>query len=256
MQITQVRNATQIIEYASARFLIDPMLSPKDAFPAFAGTPNEERRNPTVELPFALDRIVDVDAVIVTHTHMDHWDPAASAALAKAIPLFAQNEKDAEKLRGEGFTDVRLLTNDSRFGAIRLTKTPGQHGSDEAIRLLGQRLGEVCGVVFRHEGERSLYLAGDTVWNAYVAESIATHAPEAIVLNCGDARIHAVGPIIMGVEDVRAVAAAAPRATIVATHMEAVNHATLSRADLRQFARDAGFVDRLIVPGDGETIVL
>lgn len=164
MQITQVRNATQIIEYASARFLIDPMLSPKDAFPAFAGTPNEERRNPTVELPFALDRILDVDAVIVTHTHMDHWDPAASAALAKAIPLFVQNEKDAEKLRGEGFTDVRLLTNDSRFGAIRLTKTPGQHGSDEAIRLLGQRLGEVCGVAFRHEGERSLYLAGDTVW--------------------------------------------------------------------------------------------
>ena len=33
MKITQIRNATLIIEYAGKRFLIDPMLGPKGSFP-------------------------------------------------------------------------------------------------------------------------------------------------------------------------------------------------------------------------------
>lgn len=35
MNITQIRNATQLITYAGKRFLIDPMLAPKGAYPGF-----------------------------------------------------------------------------------------------------------------------------------------------------------------------------------------------------------------------------
>lgn len=38
MNIMQIRNATQLIAYAGKRFLIDPMLAEKDAYPGFAGT--------------------------------------------------------------------------------------------------------------------------------------------------------------------------------------------------------------------------
>ena len=34
------------------------------------------------------------------------------------------------------------------------------------------RLGEVSGVVFRHPEERTLYLAGDTIWNDHVAGAL------------------------------------------------------------------------------------
>ena len=37
MKITQVRNATLLLDYAGTRFLIDPMLSAKGAFPGFEG---------------------------------------------------------------------------------------------------------------------------------------------------------------------------------------------------------------------------
>lgn len=256
MHITQIRNATLIIEYASTRFLIDPMLAEKHAFPPFAGTPNDTTRNPTVDLPFDLTRITDVDAVIVTHTHLDHWDAAASAAIPKSLPMFAQHQTDADMLRGEGFTDVRLLSEQSWFRDVRLTKTPGQHGSDEAIRQIGHRLRQVCGVVFQHSEEPKLYLAGDTVWNAFVVQSLAAHAPDVILLNCGDAQINGLGSIIMGTQDVLEVARAAPKAMLVATHMEAVNHATLSRAELRKFAEVNGFSQNLIVPEDGEQVCL
>lgn len=51
MKITQIRNATQIIQYAGKTFLIDPLLAPKGSYPGFAGTARAEIRNPTVELP-------------------------------------------------------------------------------------------------------------------------------------------------------------------------------------------------------------
>ncbi|HGK4823913.1 TPA: MBL fold metallo-hydrolase [Klebsiella pneumoniae] len=86
MNITHIRNATQIIHYAGKRFLIDPMLADKGAWPGFPGTARSELRNPLVELPFSRDKIVDVDAVIVTHTHDDHWDAAAIAAIPKTLP--------------------------------------------------------------------------------------------------------------------------------------------------------------------------
>ncbi|MGL6051114.1 MAG: MBL fold metallo-hydrolase, partial [Aeromonas salmonicida] len=48
MQITQVRNATLLIDYAGTRFLIDPMLAAKGTLPAFAGTANCHLHNPLV----------------------------------------------------------------------------------------------------------------------------------------------------------------------------------------------------------------
>lgn len=39
MNITHIRNATQLITYAGKRFLIDPMLAPQGAYPGFPARP-------------------------------------------------------------------------------------------------------------------------------------------------------------------------------------------------------------------------
>ncbi|WP_293862566.1 MBL fold metallo-hydrolase [uncultured Alsobacter sp.] len=254
MKITQVRNATLIVEFAGLRFLIDPMLAPKGSFPAFAGTLNSDRSNPLVDLPVAIDELVDVDAVIVTHMHRDHWDDTAKESLPKSLPLFVQDERDAAAMQAAGFTSVRILSDHGGFEDVSLTKTAGQHGSDEAMEKIGARLGSVCGVVMRHPEEKTLYIAGDTIWNEHVAAALRTHAPDVIVLNCGDARINGVGSIIMGQHDVLEVCRAAPNAMVVASHMEAVNHAMLSRHALRLFLEETGLAARVLVPADGETI--
>lgn len=257
MKFQQIRNATAIIDYAGKRFLIDPMLSPKGAFPAFPGTVNDHLTNPMVELPVPMGDILAVDAVIVTHTHEDHWDETAKQRIPKDKPLFVQNEQDAAQIRGEGFTDVRILGTDSVFESVSLIKTAGQHGSDEIMASpAGELLGEVCGVVFTHPDEKTVYLAGDTIWNAYVQDSLSKHKPDIVILNAGDARLPDLGSIIMGKEDVHKVHLAAPHATLIATHMESVNHATLSRDELRAFASDRGMSARLLVPEDGETCSL
>ena len=57
----------------------------------------------------------------------------------------------------------------------------------------------------------------------------------------------------MGKQDIYEVYQAAPGATIIASHMEAVNHATLSRKELREFLSEKAMTQRVLVPEDGES---
>lgn len=256
MKIRQIRNATLVIDYGGKRFLTDPWLAPKGAIPGFEGTLNSHIRNPTADLPVAVEELTNVDAVILTHVHPDHWDEVAAAALPKDIPFFVQHFGDRDTIAAAGFTDVRVLTGNPMFEGVKLIKTPGQHGSDECVQAAYDLLGEVSGVVLKHPSEKTLYLAGDTVYNDYVAGNLATFAPDVVVVNCCDAQVPGFGSIIMNKEHVRAVYQAAPQATIVASHMEAVNHANLTRAELRNYLAEQTMTDRVRVPEDGEVCAL
>jgi L-ascorbate metabolism protein UlaG (beta-lactamase superfamily) len=252
MKIKQVRNATLLVEFGGARFLVDPYLGEKGAYPGFEGTVNSHLTNPLVGLQTSMDEILDVDAVIVTHTHPDHWDEAAMSLIPKTLPVFAQHQQDAELIQSSGFVDVRVLTQDTEFGGVTLIKTPGQHGSDAALAAIPEILGQVCGIVFKHPAEKALYLAGDTVWNQSVQDSLDTFVPDIIILNAGDAQVPGLGSIIMGQDDVKHVYDAAPNATLITSHMEAVNHCVLTRRELREFATEQGMTDRLLIPEDNE----
>ncbi|MNG90366.1 MBL fold metallo-hydrolase [Aeromonas salmonicida] len=258
VEMQQVRNATVKITYAGTTFLIDPMLAKKGTYPGFEGTYRSNLRNPMVELPGSVEDVISgVDAVIVTHTHLDHWDDAAQKALPKDIPLFAQHEADAQLIRSQGFKNVRVLTDEAEFGGVKITKTGGQHGTDEmyAVPALAKPLGEAMGVVFQAKGYKTLYLAGDTIWRKEVDHAIETYNPEVIVLNAGKARMTGYeGAIIMGEEDVLRASQAAKNAKIVAVHMDAVNHMSLTREELRAYVKKQGIESRVDIPEDGASL--
>ncbi|MDA5241556.1 MBL fold metallo-hydrolase [Agrobacterium radiobacter] len=257
VKITQIRNATLHIVYGGVRFLVDPMLSDRHSWPGFEGSVNSEERNPLVHLPMTKEEIIDVDAVIVTHLHEDHWDEEARKVLPKTLPIFAQNDADASIIRGQGFSDVRVLSGTSDFNGVQLVKTGGRHGTEAHYARIGNLLGEACGVVFKKAELKTVYLAGDTIWHERVAAALKTHRPDVAILNTGYAMVLGIdGGIIMGTQDVLSVHKAAPETRLIASHMEAVNHCTVSRADLRAFARANGFADKLRTPGDGETIIV
>lgn len=94
IKFEHIRNATSKITYKGITFLIDPMLAPKDAYPGFEGTYNNHLRFPLVDLPNSIMEILkDIDAIIVTHTHLDHWDNYAVENIRKDIPMFVQKKK-------------------------------------------------------------------------------------------------------------------------------------------------------------------
>ena len=253
MKIQHIRNATVGIEYAGKRFLIDPMLAEKGAYPPMpnpaSNAPDGDKNFPLASLSISIENIIDVDAVIITHLHDDHWDEAAKEILPKEIKIFAQNNADATIIRNAGFLNVEVLQNDTVFEGISLIKTKGEHGRGEILKLAGL----VCGVVFKHATEKTLYVAGDTVWYEGVKEEIDTHQPDIIIVNAGDNQFIQGGSLVMGKEDVYQVHKAAPSAKIITVHMEAVNHWTLSREELRSFVNDKVTSSNILVPNDGES---
>ena len=258
MQLTQIRNATLKLDYAGVRFLIDPMLADKEAWPGFPGTARSHLRNPLVALPVSVDTLLDVDVIIVTHTHQDHWDEAAQQLIPKDKVIYTQNESDASLIRSQGFTAVSVLADTNVIAGINVVKTDGQHGSDEAYAIpeVAERLGDACGLVFSAEGEKTLYIAGDTIWVPPYVSSLKKYAPDVVVLNIGCATVDGIGAIIMGKEDALRTLEILPAATLVASHMEAVNHCLLSRAELRAYTAENGLQQKVWVPEDGETLSL
>ncbi|MGR0120211.1 hypothetical protein C7B63_15090 [Bacillus halotolerans] len=250
MNIQQIRNATLVVEYAGKTFLIDPMLAEKGTYPPFPNSPRQDQKNPLVSLPTSADHIINnLDAVIVTHLHLDHFDDAAKDMLPKDIKMFVQNEEDAKEVRNAGFQNVEILTTDTDFDGIQLIKTKGEHGRGDILKLAGL----VCGVVFKHQSEKTLYVAGDTVWYDAIQEEIDTHQPEIIVVNGGNNQFFEGGSLVMGKEDIHETHQAAPHAKIIVSHMEAVNHWALSREELKGFIHEKGMSSHVLVPDDGES---
>lgn len=256
IKLTQIRNATLRLDYAGTRFLIDPMLSDKQAFPGFPGTARSALRNPRVALPLSVSELLDVDIVIVTHTHPDHWDEAAQKQMSKQQVIYTQHQRDADLLRSQGFTAVKILDDVNTIIGISVMKTPCQHGSDQAYAIpeLAASLGKVCGLIFRHADEKTLYISGDTVWTAAFADTLESQAPDVVVLNIGEATVDGVGSIILKKEDALRTHRIVPNAVIVGSHLEAVNHCLLSRAALRAYAAAQGIEQCVVVPEDGETL--
>ncbi len=254
LNFQQIRNATITLEYGGQKFLVDPMLSKKGEFDPFLPAERDDR-NPLVELPMSVDELLEgVDAVIITHTHEDHFDQAAKDQLPKDIKMFMQDEEDAKMAKESGFTNIEVMEEEVAidFNGVEITEVDGRHGYGETAELMGN----VMGVVFEHPEEETVYLAGDTVWYEKVEEIIDTYTPEIILLNGGENHFTDDGPVgnlIMGKEDIYEVYKAAPEATIVVSHLEAVNHWGLSREELKNFINEKGIQSSVLVPDDGES---
>ncbi|HEY6968849.1 MAG TPA: MBL fold metallo-hydrolase [Candidatus Angelobacter sp.] len=247
MQLQLIRHATLLIEYADMRLLVDPMLSDAGAMPAIENSP-QPRPNPLVPLPCpATDVVSGVEAVLVTHTHRDHWDDAAIQYVPKDLPLFCQPE-DFPKMEKVHFLNAAPVHEARNWSKICITRTGGQHGTGEIAR----KLAPVSGYVLQNAGEPTVYIAGDTIWCDEVANAIRHFQPKVIVVNAGGARFLNGDPITMTAEDVIQVAKKAPHAKVVAVHMEAINHCLLTRKQLSHAARHAGI--KVMIPDDGEMI--
>lgn len=257
MKITQVRNATIIVEYNETKFLIDPWLGPKDYMKGFESALNSQIRQPRVELPFEIEKTVDVDAVILTHFHPDHFDEYAVNALNKDIKFFVQSQKDLEIIKSYGFKNLEVMTQQGiDYKNIKLYKTDCQHGKREIIKPLCESIGmpyDAMGVVFKSNNEKTLYVAGDTIWCDEVSEAIDKFEPEIIVVNACAATVINGERLIMNIDDVRQVIKKAPKSTIIASHMDTVSHLTVTRKDLEEF-REKESVKNLLIPDDGEVL--
>jgi L-ascorbate metabolism protein UlaG (beta-lactamase superfamily) len=231
--------------------MVDPMLAPAGTAEPVSNTPNQ-RRNPLVDLPLNDEEthalLDEIDAVLVTHTHNDHWDGRARDLIPKQTPILCQPE-DEDKIKAADFQQVMPVHDELEWKGLRLVRTSGQHGTGE----IGRRMAPVSGFVVKNGVSPVLYVAGDTIWCPEVEEALGACIPDVVVVNAGAARFLEGDPITMTAEDVVRVCRALPDARVVAVHMEAINHCLLTRGELEDELRKESLARRVKIPADGET---
>jgi L-ascorbate metabolism protein UlaG (beta-lactamase superfamily) len=253
MHIQFIRHAAFIVHINGLKILVDPMLGPKGAMDPIKNTANQERI-PLVELPFSnkeLKALLDqLDGILVTHVHRDHWDTYAVNLIPKSLPIFCQTEDEAIFLQA-GFSSVYPITIELEWHGLRFIRTGGQHGAGE----IGKKMGTVSGFVLQTKKDPILYIAGDTIWCSEVKDALHAYKPDVVVLNTGEASFLTGGRITMNSEDVSKTCRELPTAKIIAIHLEAVNHCFLTRAKLKKHLEQEGITSQVMIPMDGEVIL-
>lgn len=249
--IQLIRNATLIINYAGKRILVDPMFFPKGAFDPIAG----KERNPMVDLPMPVSELVkNIDLVLVTHTHPDHFDPVATETLNKSIKLFNQ-PADEDFFKNAKFNNAETIEDHLLWENISIYRTGGKHGSGKVL----QHMGTVSGFVLKADNQPTIYIVGDSIWTAEVEQAIETYKPDYIVTNSGGAEMPGFEgtPIMLNEEQTTQLVQASGEAKIIATHLGALDHCRTTRQSLRQHAANAGIgKDNLLIPQEGEVVTL
>jgi L-ascorbate metabolism protein UlaG (beta-lactamase superfamily) len=250
MKLELWRNATLVLQIGGKNILIDPMLGKKGSLGLFPMTDNE-LLNPLVDLPFTeeilKEKLSEIDAVVVTHLHPDHWDEKAIEILDKNIPLLCP-ESIAEQISQSGFTNIICIKDAVAWQNINISMTEGRHGTGE----IGEKMGVVNGFVFKTE-EKSIYVVGDSIWYEGIAAEIDRHQPQHIIVAGGAATFVVGDPIIMTASDIIKVCKHAPETYVWVTHLEAVSHCKENRSFIKDKINENNLQDRCFILQDGET---
>jgi L-ascorbate metabolism protein UlaG (beta-lactamase superfamily) len=173
MHIQLIRNATLRMTYGNWAFITDPSLAPKHSQEPLIG----KSRNPVVDLPFSSEEVLaDIEMVLVSHLHPDHFDSLAQQQLAKNIQIYCQ-PGDEQQIKEAEFSNVAVVDGSVDWHHVRITRTPGQHGNEN----WSAQMGPVSGFIFRAENEPTIYWTGDTIWCKPVKQVILGMNPDIIV---------------------------------------------------------------------------
>ena len=249
MQIQLIRHATHLISYKGRKFLLDPMFSEQGSLEPVPNAPNQHLNNPLSSLPVDLETLVDIDAIIVTHSHRDHFDDRAISYLPKNLPLFCQ-PADELLMKNKGFEQTIAISKEFVWQGIDLIRTEGRHGHGQ----MAEAMGPVSGFILRAKDEPTLYIIGDSVWNSDIEFYFKHFSPDAAVVFAGEARFLEGQPITMGIADIENITKISPHTRLIISHMESWNHCLLKREEVRDYIRQNHLEGKISVPENGEII--
>jgi L-ascorbate metabolism protein UlaG (beta-lactamase superfamily) len=145
-RLTWLGHATVLLEVGGARLLTDPLLRDR------VGHLRRQGASPPP------DTIEHLDAVLVSHLHLDHLDAASLRRLPRGVTVIAPVGAGG-LLRRLGFARTREVSIGERVevGAATVTAVPAEHdGRRHPLAPLAEAVGFVV------SGERRVYFAGDT----------------------------------------------------------------------------------------------
>lgn len=202
----------------------------------------------------------DLDAVLLSHLHGDHFDRVARRELDRSLPVLT-TPAAADRLHDWGFVQATPMetwsTERLTAGSATLTVTsaPGEHAPSFARRLMPPVMGSVLEL---REGDESfrLYISGDTLHRPWLRDVVDRCGPlDAAVLHLGGTRALGLLVTMDGKQGADLVDLLRPRVTVPVHH----DDYTVFRSPLSDFVAEwqrRGLPGRLREVARGETVSL
>ena len=129
--VYRLGHSSILIQLDGHTVLTDPVFSDRASPVQWAGP---KRFHP---LPFALDDLPTITAVVISHDHYDHLDRVSLLALDNKVGTYLVPLKVGNHLRRWGIADDKIVELDwwqsHRIASLQFTATPAQHFSGRGL---------------------------------------------------------------------------------------------------------------------------
>jgi L-ascorbate metabolism protein UlaG (beta-lactamase superfamily) len=191
-EITFIGTATTLMRFGEFMVLTDPNFIHRGQFVRVAPALMSRRRT---EPALDIDDLPNLDSVVLSHLHGDHFDRAASRGLDRGLPVFTTPHA-ARRLRRKGFTESVPMrtwqeqTLEKGGARLRITSLPGRHANGPMAVLLPQVMGTLLEYEAPGREPLRIYITGDTLPHAEL-DGIAERFPDidAAVVHLGGTRV-------------------------------------------------------------------
>lgn len=190
--LTFVGNATTVLRLGGFTVLTDPnFLHAGQRVHLGYGLFSKRLTEPALQP----DELPDLDLVLLSHLHGDHFDRVARRRLRRDVPIVTTPHAE-RRLRRWGFGEAVALTTWSDHQVtrgderLRITSVPGTHGPAVVRRLLPPVMGSVVELSKGDAVVSRLYVTGDTLYRPQLSE-IAERFPDldGMLIHLGGTRI-------------------------------------------------------------------
>jgi L-ascorbate metabolism protein UlaG (beta-lactamase superfamily) len=255
-----IGNATTLIRYGPFTLLTDPNFLHRGER-AYLGHGLSTMR--LTDPALSIDELPDLDVVVLSHLHGDHWDRVARRGLDRGLPLVTTPHASRRLQGWHGFRralglrtwEHHELSKDGT--TLRLTSVPGRHAPGPARFLLPPVMGTMLELSMDGEVVNRIYITGDTLMHDALVE-ITRRFPQAnlAVLHLGGARLPGGLMVTMDAgQGVDLLALLKPRRA-VPVHFDDYDVMTSSLSEFRTEVERRGFGDCVTYLERGERMPL
>jgi L-ascorbate metabolism protein UlaG (beta-lactamase superfamily) len=254
-----VGNATTVLRLGPFTLLTDPNFVRRgERLHLGYGLVTKRLRDPAI----TVDELPELDAVVLSHLHADHWDGVAERALDRSLPVLTTTAA-AKALRGRGFRAAEGLqvwqTVELRDGdhVLRVTAVPGRHGPAGVARLLPPVMGTVLELEREGSCQLRMYVSGDTMPIPELRQ-VAERYPEldVMVVHLGGTKVFGLVTVTMTGEQGAELTDLLRPSRAVPVHMDDYTVMTSGLEDYLAAARQRGVVDRVLSVQRGQEVDL